>query len=124
MRNSEADFRDKFTELDMVFMVMYHSHNKDGYLSFTDFNQVVETRIKILKKFEYASLVKLSKKIFSSIFGLLIIIAIVMIIIIEDKLNIKLKLFFKKTPSINVEKIDNVKKISGNRIFKLSIILV
>ncbi|MBT6748156.1 MAG: hypothetical protein HOA72_04265, partial [Desulfobacula sp.] len=59
----------------------------------------------ILKKFENVSLVKLSKKIFSSIFGLLKIIAVVIIIIIEDKLNIKLKLFFKKTPIINKEKI-------------------
>jgi hypothetical protein len=83
----------------------------------------LETSIKILKKFENVSLVKLSKKIFSSIFGLLKIIAIVIIIITEDKLNIKLKLFFKKTPSINIEKIDNVKKISGNNIFKLFIIL-
>tara|TARA_X000001036_G_C20081415_1_gene563316 strand:- start:171 stop:449 length:279 start_codon:yes stop_codon:yes gene_type:complete len=84
----------------------------------------LETNIKILKKFENASLVKLSKKIFSSTLGLLKIIAIVIIIIIEDKLNIKLKLFLRKTPSINVEKIDNVKKISGSNIFKLLSILI
>jgi hypothetical protein len=84
----------------------------------------LEISIKILKKFENASLVKLSKKIFSSKLGLLKIIAIVIIIIIEDKLNIKLKLFFRKTPSINVEKIDNVKKISGSNMFKLLIILI
>jgi hypothetical protein len=47
-----------------------------------------------------------------------------MIIIIEVKLNIKLKLFFRKTPSINVKKIDSVKKISGSNMFKLSIILI
>ena len=84
----------------------------------------LETRIKILKKFEKASLVKLSKNIFSSIFGLLKIMAIVITIINEDKLKIKLKLFFKKTPNINMEKIDNVKKISGSKIFKLLIILI
>ena len=66
----------------------------------------------------------LTLSIFSSIFGLLKIMAIVIIIIIEDKLNIKLKLFFKKTPIINKEKIDNVKKISGSNIFKLLIILI
>ena len=80
--------------------------------------------IKILKKFEKGSLIKLSKKIFSSIFGLLKIIAIVINIINKDKLKIKLKLFFKKTPSINIEKIDNVKKISGSNIFRLLIILI
>ena len=84
----------------------------------------LETNIKILKKFENASLVKLSKKIFSSTFSQLKIIAIVIIIIIEDKLNIKLKLFIKKTPSINIEKIDSVKKISGSNMFKLLIILI
>tara|TARA_B100000497_G_C7515975_1_gene313950 strand:+ start:48 stop:326 length:279 start_codon:yes stop_codon:yes gene_type:complete len=84
----------------------------------------LEIRIKILKKFENASLVKLSRKIFSSIFGLLKIIVIVIIIIIEDKLKIKLKLFFIKTPSIKIEKIDNVKKNSGSNIFKLLIILI
>ena len=36
----------------------------------------------------------------------------------------KLKLFFKKTPIINIEKIDNDKKISGSNIFKLLIILI
>tara|TARA_X000001036_G_scaffold83394_1_gene75433 strand:+ start:247 stop:525 length:279 start_codon:yes stop_codon:yes gene_type:complete len=84
----------------------------------------LETSIKILKKFEKASLEKLSKKIFSSMFGLLKIIAIVITMIIDDKLNIKLKLFFKKTPSIKIKKIDNVKKISGSNIFKLLIILI
>ena len=54
----------------------------------------LERSIKTLKKFENESLIKLSKNIFSSLFGLLIIIAIVNIIINEVKLNIKLKLFF------------------------------
>ena len=84
----------------------------------------LEISIKILKKFENASLVKLSKNIFSSKFGRLNIIAIVIIITIEDRLKIKLKLFFIKTPNINIEKIDNVKKISGSKIFKLFIILI
>ena len=51
-----------------------------------------------------------------------ILIITVITIIIDDKLKIKLKLFFVKTPSIKAEKIDNVKKISGNRILKLLII--
>ena len=84
----------------------------------------LEISIKILKKFEKESLVKLSKNIFSSLFGLFNIIAIVITIIKEDKLNIKLKLFLTKTPIINIEKIDNVKKISGSKIFKLLIILI
>ena len=79
--------------------------NLSNFLSIIKFLDVFKTNkleisIKILKKFEYASLVKLSKKIFSSIFGLLKIIAIVIIIIIEDKLNIKLKLFLKKLLSL------------------------
>ena len=37
-------------------------------------------------------------------------------------LSILVKLFCVKTPNIKVTKIDNVKKISGNRIFKLLII--
>ena len=53
----------------------------------------LEASIKILKKLEKASLVKLSKKIFSSSFEEFKIIAIVINIINEDKLNIKLKLF-------------------------------
>ena len=65
---------------------------------------------------------KLSKNIFSSLFGLVRIIEIVIKIIKEDKLNIKLKLFFIKTPIIKIEKTDKDKKISGNIIFKLLII--
>jgi hypothetical protein len=84
----------------------------------------LEISIKILKKFENGSLVKLSRNIFSSLFELLNIIAIVNIIINEVRLNIKLKLFFVKTPTIKIKKIDKVKKISGNKIFKLLIILV
>jgi len=84
----------------------------------------LEMSIKILKKFEKASLVKLSKNIFSSMFGLLKIIAIVIIIINEDKLKIRLKLFFTKTPIIKTEKIDNIKKISGSKVFKSLIILI
>jgi len=84
----------------------------------------LEISIKILKKFENGSLVKLSRNIFSSLFELLKIIAIVNIIINEVRLNIKLKLFFVKTPTIKIKKIDKVKKISGNKIFKLLIILV
>tara|TARA_B100000963_G_C22502454_1_gene614488 strand:+ start:607 stop:951 length:345 start_codon:yes stop_codon:yes gene_type:complete len=78
--------------------------------------------IKILKKFEKASLVKLSKNIFSTLFELFKIIAIVNKIINELRLNIKLKLFFTKTPNIKIENIDKVKKISGISIFKLFII--
>ena len=84
----------------------------------------LETSIKILKKFENGSLVKLSRNIFSSLFELLKIIAIVNIIINEVRLNIKIKLFFVKTPTIKIEKIDKIKKISGNKIFKLLIISV
>ena len=84
----------------------------------------LEIRINILKKFEKASLVKLSKNIFSTLFGLFKIMAIVNIIINELKLKTKLKLFLINTPIIKMEKIDNVKKISGSNIFKLSIILI
>ena len=84
----------------------------------------LETRIKILKKFEKLSRVKLSKKIFSVLFGLFNIIAIVNKIINELKLKIKLKLFLVNTPIIKIENIDKVKKISGSNIFKLFIILV
>ena len=84
----------------------------------------LETSIKILKKFEKASRVKLSRKIFSTLFELFKIIAIVNKIINELKLNIKLKLFFINTPIIKIENIDKVKKISGSNIYKLSIILI
>ena len=47
---------------------------------------------------------------------------IVIMITTDDKLKIRLKLFFVKTPNIKVANIDNVKKISGNKIFKLLII--
>ena len=77
----------------------------------------------ILKKFEKASLVKLSKNIFSVLFEPFKIIAIVDNIINEVKLKIKLKLFLMKTPIIKIEKIDKVKKISGSKILKLFIIL-
>ena len=43
-------------------------------------------------------------------------------IINEVRLKIKLKLFLIKTPIIRIEKTDKDKKISGNIIFKLSII--
>lgn len=39
--NSANNFRDKFQAEDLLFLVQFHSHNKDGYLSFTDFNQMV-----------------------------------------------------------------------------------
>ena len=70
----------------------------------------LEISIKTLKKFENASLVKLSKNIFSSLFEPFKIIMVVNIIINEVKLKIKLKLFFMKTPIIKIEKIDKVKK--------------
>ena len=79
------------------------------------------TNIKILKKFEKASLIKLSRKIFSVIFVEFKIIVITIIMIIVDKLNIKLKLFLINTPIIKILKIEKVKKISGNKIFKLLI---
>ena len=84
----------------------------------------LEISINILKKFEKASRVKLSKNIFSTSFELFKIIAIANKIINELRLKIKLKLFFMNTPIIKIEKIDNVKKISGSNIFKLFIILI
>ena len=84
----------------------------------------LEISIKILKKLEKASRVKLSKNIFSTLFEPFKIIAIVRKIINEVKLKIKLKLFFMNTPIIKIENIDNVKKISGSNIFKLFIILI
>ena len=84
----------------------------------------LETRINILKKFEKASRVKLSKNIFSTLVELFNIIAIVNKIINELKLKIKLKLFFINTPIIKMENIDKVKKISGSNIFKLFNILI
>ena len=83
----------------------------------------LETSIKILKKLEKASLVKLSKNIFSSLFELFKIMAMVNIIINELRLKIKLKLFFTNTPIIKIENMDKVKKISGSNMFKLFIIL-
>ena len=82
----------------------------------------LEINIKILKKLENASLIKLSKKIFSDTLDELKIIPAVTSNVIVDKLNTKLKLFFVKTPIINIENIDNVKKTSGRSIFKLLII--
>ena len=84
----------------------------------------LEISIKILKKLEKASRVKLSKNIFSALFGLFKIIAMVNIIISELKLKTKLKLFFIYTPIIKIENIDKVKKTSGSNIFKLFNILV
>ena len=84
----------------------------------------LETSIKILKKLEKESLVKLSKNIFSTLFELFKIMAMVNKIINEVKLKIKLKLFFMNTPIIKIENIDKVKKISGSNIFKLFIILI
>tara|TARA_Y200000002_G_scaffold310567_1_gene267384 strand:- start:832 stop:1182 length:351 start_codon:yes stop_codon:yes gene_type:complete len=82
----------------------------------------LETSIKILKKLEKLSLIKLSKNIFSVLVELLKIIIMVIKIIIDDRLKIRLKLFFVNTPIIKETKIDNIKKISGNNIFKLLII--
>jgi hypothetical protein len=84
----------------------------------------LEISIKILKKLEKASRVKLSKNIFSTLFELFKIIAIVNNIINELRLNIKLKLFFMNTPIIKIENIDSVKKISGSNIFRLFVILI
>jgi hypothetical protein len=84
----------------------------------------LEISIKILKKLEKASRVKLSKKIFSTLFELFKIIPIVSKIIKELKLKIKLKLFFTNTPIIKIEKIEKVKKISGSNIYKLFTILI
>ena len=39
--NSDNNFKEKFVEEDLLFLIGYHSHNKDGFLSFTDFNQMV-----------------------------------------------------------------------------------
>ena len=64
---------------------------------------------------------KLSKNIFSSLFGLVKIIIIVKMIINEVRLNIKLKLFLIKTPIMRIVKIDKDKKISGIIMFKLLI---
>ena len=82
----------------------------------------LETRSKILIKFENLSLTKLSKNIFSVTLVLLKMMAIVIIMIIEERLKIKLKLFLTKTPIIKIERIDKDKKISGNNMFKLLII--
>lgn len=82
----------------------------------------LEIRIKILKKLEKASLLKLSRNIFSVLFGELNNIIIVIRIITEVKLKIKLKLFLIKTPNIRTLKIESAKKISGNKILKLKII--
>ena len=106
-----------------------------GYSNFPNFlskmkffeelsTNTLEISIKILKKFEKASRVKLSKNIFSTLFELFKIIAMVTRIINELKLKIKLKLFFINTPIIKIENIDKVKKISGSNIFKLFIMLV
>ena len=84
----------------------------------------LETSIKILKKLEKGSLVKLSKNIFSTLFELFKIMAMVNKIINEVKLKIKLKLFLINTPIIKIENIDRVKKISGSNIFRLFIILI
>ena len=81
----------------------------------------LEISINSLKNCENESLIKLSENIFSTLFGELKIMAIVVIITIEDKLKIKLKLCLTNTPSIKIPKIDKVKKISGNKIFKLLI---
>ena len=84
----------------------------------------LETSIKILKKLEKESLVKLSKNIFSTLLELFKIMAMVNKIINEHRLKIKLKLFLINTPIIKIENIDKVKKISGSNIFKLFIILI
>ena len=102
--------------------------NFDNFLSKIKFfdelsTNKLEIKIKILKKFEKASRVKLSKNIFSTLFGLFKIIAIVSKIINELKIKIKLKLFLMNTPIIKIENIERVKKISGSNIFKLFIIL-
>ena len=66
---------------------------------------------------------KLSKNILSSLLGFVKIIEIVTIIIKDVRLNIRLKLFLMKTPTIRIKKIDKDKKISGNIIYKLFIII-
>ena len=106
-----------------------------GYSNFANFLSIIkfldelstnklDTSIKILKKLEKASLVKLSKNIFSKLFELFKIMAMVNKIINEVRLKIKLKLFLTNTPIIKIENMDKVKKISGSNIFKLFIILV
>ena len=106
-----------------------------GYSNFANFLSKIKffeelstnklaTSIKILKKLEKASLVKLSKNIFSTLFELFKIMAIVNKIINELRLKIKLKLFLTNTPIIKIENMDKVKKISGSNIFKLFIILI
>ena len=77
-----------------------------------------------MKKLEKESLVKLSKNIFSTLFELFKIMAMVNKIINDVKLKIKLKLFLINTPIIKIENMDKVKKISGSNIFKLFVILV
>ena len=39
--NCGFDFPSKISEDEVVYLVNFHSHNKDGFLSFTDFNQMV-----------------------------------------------------------------------------------
>ena len=120
-------------ELTMKNIPKIESNTIIGYSNFANFlskikffdelsTNKLEISINILKKFEKASRVKLSKNIFSTLFELFKIIAIVNKIINELRLNIKLKLFFTKTPNIKIENIDKVKKISGISIFKLFII--
>ena len=41
IEHSNEGFEDKFKSEDMLHLIEFHSHNKDGYLSFTDFNQMV-----------------------------------------------------------------------------------
>ena len=84
----------------------------------------LEISIKILKKLEKESLVKLYKNIFSTLFELFKIMAMVNKIINDVKLKIKLKLFLVNTPIIKIENIDSVKKISGSNIFRLFNILI
>jgi hypothetical protein len=103
--------------------------NFDNLLSMIKFfdelsTNKLEISIKILKKLEKASRVKLSKNIFSTLFEPFNIMVMVNIIINELKLKIKLKLFFINTPIIKIKNIDKVKKSSGSNIFKLFIILV
>jgi len=39
--NNKKEFEENFTAEDIVHLVSFHSHNRDGHLSFTDFNQMV-----------------------------------------------------------------------------------
>ena len=82
----------------------------------------LDISINILKKFENSSLTKLSKNTFSVLLVLLSMIAIVIIMINEDRLKTRLKLFLIKTPSIKIVKIDRDKNISGISIYKSLII--